>query len=594
MVVKCEVEGGTLSKEVSTDHDERATEGQPEQEQPDQRVDRRALLKGAAGSVTALITAGVVGCGGDPGSGGEGAVAESAEPIALGPLDPIQRADEAFDIRVDAAKTQRDYPIPDHPTNGDEERYPTKFANYSKALPHDEVGDVDLAAYATLIAALQSGKFKDFERIILGGTRKQTDPESAYAYVLQGGDSHDFLVPPPPTFASAQQQSEAAEDYWMALLRDVPFNDYDTSPLAQAAAMDLSCFTDFRGPKQHGQVTPQTLFRWDAPGTLIGPYVSQFLVLDVPYGSQPFAQKNITRVAGDDKMTRFAQWLAIQNGSEDYESTIYDSVRRYVRNGRDEAEYVHLCQLIQEGYNAGLIIGNLVPPSLPGGLSPEILNPGNPYIDSRTQIGFGTFGAPDAWDRLSRVIVPALKAVFFQKWLVARRLRPEEYGGTVEDTLTGRRQFPIGDELLHSPVLAATKARFGSYLLPQAYPEGCPTHPSYPAAHGTFIGATVTMLKAFFNEDFVIPNPMVVSDDGLSLLPYVGKPLTVGGELNKLAMDIAFARNFGGVHWRSDTEQGLYLGEAVAIRVMQDLKPLYTEPFKGFTFTKFDGQKITV
>jgi hypothetical protein len=562
------------------------------QEQPEQQVERRALLKGAAGAATALLSSTVLGCG-QAAADGENP-AGVTEPIEIGPLDPTARADAALKVRIVAAKTQRAYPIPPHPDNGDEQRYKTKFASYTKALPHDTVGEVDLVAYASLIEALQSGRFEDFEEIVLGGTRKLVDPRASYAFVLEGGDSHSFFVQPAPTFASAQTQAEAAEDYWMALLRDVPFNDYATSPLAQAAAADLSRFSDFRGPKCKGQVTPQTLFRWEAPGTLVGPYVSQFLVLDVPYGTQPFAQRNVTRVPGDDRLTDFDQWLAVQNGSESYVPAVVDPVRRYMRNGRDAAEYVHFDQLIQEAYNAAMIIGGFVATLTPGGLSPAIVNPGNPYAGSRTQTGFGTFGSPDGFDRLSRATVPALKAVWFQKWLVHRRLRPEEYGGTVQATLTGTRQFPIGKELLSSAVLPLIFAKYGSYLMPQTYPEGCPTHPAYPAGHAGYLGAQVTMVKGFFNEDFVIPNPMVVSDDGLSLKPYTGAPLTVGGELNKLAMNIALARDMAGVHWRSDLEQGLYLGEAVAIRIMRDLKLTYAEPFRGFTFTKFDGTKITV
>jgi membrane-associated phospholipid phosphatase len=37
-------------------------------------------------------------------------------------------------------------------------------------------------------------------------------------------------------------------------------------------------------------------------------------------------------------------------------------------------------------------------------------------------------------------------------------------------------------------------------LLPVAYAEGCPTHPSYPAAHAATAGACATVLKAFFNR----------------------------------------------------------------------------------------------
>ena len=127
-----------------------------------------------------------------------------------------------------------------------------------------------------------------------------------------------------------------------------------------------------------------------------------------------------------------------------------------------------------------------------------------------------------------------------------------------------------------------------------AYPEGCPAHPSYPAGHAVIAGACVTVLKAIFDENFVILNPVVASDDGLSLLPYSGPPLTLGNELNKLASNIALARDVAGVHWRSDGIQGLLLGEAVAISVLTDYRVTYNETFSGFSFTKFDDTTITV
>jgi hypothetical protein len=43
------------------------------------------------------------------------------------------------------------------------------------------------------------------------------------------------------------------------------------------------------------------------------------------------------------------------------------------------------------------------------------------------------------------------------------------------------------------------------------------------------------VLEALFNPNFVIPEPVEPTDDGLALRPYKGEPLTVGGELNKLA-----------------------------------------------------------
>lgn len=102
------------------------------------------------------------------------------------------------------------------------------------------------------------------------------------------------------------------------------------------------------------------------------------------------------------------------------------------------------------------------------------------------------------------------------------------------------------------------------------------------------------MLKAFFKESFVIPNPVAAGSDGLSLLPYSGQLLTVGGELNKLAANIALGRDTAGVHWRSDGSEGLKLVEAVAIGILEYYRNTYNEDFCGFSFTKFDGTIIII
>jgi hypothetical protein len=121
--------------------------------------------------------------------------------------------------------------------------------------------------------------------------------------------------------------------------------------------------------------------------------------------------------------------------------------------------------------------------------------------------------------------------------------------------------------------------------------------PSYGAGHATTAGACVTILKALFDESFVIPNPVVPIDDGLALTPDTGPDadkLTVGGELNKIAATVAIGRNIAGVHWRSDYAASLRLGEAIAISVLRDQRLTYGEDFDGYTFTRFDGRKIAV
>jgi hypothetical protein len=102
------------------------------------------------------------------------------------------------------------------------------------------------------------------------------------------------------------------------------------------------------------------------------------------------------------------------------------------------------------------------------------------------------------------------------------------------------------------------------------------------------------MLKAFFDETQLITDTVQASSDGLSLIPFSNVALTVGGEVNKLAFNIAMGRNFGGIHYRSDAEAGFRLGEDVAIAMLQDLVLTFTEDFMGFQFTRLDGTPVSI
>ena len=517
----------------------------------------------------------------------------------IGPLTGSQRVNAAFQVRVEAAELEKNLSLPDHPCNGDEALYPNKIASYSKGLPHTSLGEVDLDAYHTLLNALSTGQPEDFENISLGCSditlqRRLVNPQAGLAFDLEGADSHHLTIPPAPAFSSAEEADEAVELYWMALLRDVPFTEYNTNPLANAAATDLSSLLDFRGPKVGSRVTTDTLFRGFTPGDLAGPYISQFFWFPCAFGANFIEQRIHTTLSGIDNMTQYSDWLDIQNGCVPQQSDQFDSVRRYIRNGRDIAQWVHVDVLFQAYFQACLIL--LTPPSTDpnsGGIGVP-LNVGNPYNNSQTQVGFGTFGGPYIKTLMCEVATRALKAIWYQKWFVHRRLRPEVFGGRIHNHVTGAAEYPIHSDILNSPVLGGVSSRYGTFLLPQAYPEGSPLHPAYGAGHATVAGACVTILKSLFDESFVIPNPVVASADGLSLEPYVGSDLTVGGELNKLAANVAIGRNFAGIHWRSDYVESLKLGEEVAINILRDQRATYNEPFNGFTFTKFDGTKITV
>jgi hypothetical protein len=553
-------------------------------------LSRRRFLGGLGGAAAAAMAAGVVGF--EP-LANTAAVAEAANTGSAAVL----RRNRCWQVRKDAADFHKTQGPGIHLTNGDEARYPNRIGNYSKGLPHNSFGEVDPNAYQSLLDALDSGDPADFNAIILDGPNKLTNPQSGLAFDLEGADTHEITVPPAPALASAEQGSEGVENYWMSLLRDVNFLDYGSNADVAAACADLNRFGgDFKGPKAGGQVTPQTLFRDPLSGTTVGPYISQFMWLNTPFGVEYVVRRGRTALPGTDHLTSYANWLAARNGHfPESDAGETDPVRRYIRNGRDLASWVHFDVLFQAYFNACLIL--ITPPSTDptfGGIGCP-LNPGNPYLGNPTQTGFGTFGPPHIKALMCEVASRALKVTWHKKWQVNRRLRPEEWGGLVHNQVTANR-YPgvIDSRQLDSPALSRVHSQYGSYLMPMAFAEGCPTHPSYTAGHATVAGACVTILKALFDENFVIPNPVVPTPDGTALVPYTGPALTVRGELNKLASNIGTGRNIAGVHWRSDARESFRAGEALAISILRDQRDCYNEDFGGFTFTTFDGATVTV
>ncbi len=514
-----------------------------------------------------------------------------------------RRPVQAERIRIEAARFARRRPHPAHRSNEDEGRYPKRIGNYSKGLPHNRLGEVDTRAYDTLLKAARTGTSADFERIQLTptancapkGRLRLTNPQAGLCFDLEGPDAQALTMPPAPRFDSAEEAGEMAELYWMALLRDVPFKHYDNNDEVADAVADLTDnFSDFCGPKEDGRVTSSTLFRGFTPGDLVGPYVSQFLLKDFNYGTLRVSQKQQTAKPGVDYVTDYDEWLEVQNGcdrrlsreDQHERDSNGEFVYRYIRNARDLASYVHFDAPYEPYLNACLILLDTKAPP----------DPGNPYKRSNNQAGFGTFGDPLVHCLVAEVAARALKAVWYQKWFVHRRLRPEEFGGRIHNHKTRAANYRINAEILDSPVLQRVFNEYGTYLLPQAFPEGSPTHPAYGAGHATIAGACVTVLKAYFDQSFKIEDPVEANADGAELKAYPGTDkgdITVGGELNKLASNCSIGRNMGGVHWRSDYTKSVKLGEDVAIQLLEEQRELYNEDY-SFTLTKFDGTPITI
>jgi hypothetical protein len=535
---------------------------------------------------------------------------------AVAPYGSPNRRNASFQYRKDMAQANK-ISMGEMADNGDSRRFTDYSGNFSKCLKHDALGVPNAAAWLSLARALTTGSFQDFENILVGTpggtafTSTLNGPQGALAFDLEGLDSHATnAIPPGKSVTSAQAAAEVVEHYWAALLRDVRFTDYPTDALVAQAVADMNNLSFVKGSENEEipyPVTPQNLFRGQlarGDGNVRGPYLSQFLLQPTFFGAQPLTQQYQRFLSlnegGADYMTVVNEYQDVQNGVPPTVVPGYDPIFRFIRQGRDLAAYTHVDVLHQAYFVAFLVLAGLNAP----------LNPGNPYIGSKTEHGFGTLGGPDAAGTIPEMATRALKAAWFHKWVVNLCMRPEEYGALVQARLANTSPLPQASAALHpdvlnSAVLPIIYKRYGSYLLPQAFPEGAPAHPCYPAGHGTVGGACVTALKFFFDGTQNIrallqaagSDVLVPSSDGLSLVPYEGADrdsLDINGELVKLGCNITFGHGIhSGIHFRSSSLQAMFLGEQVGLSILQDRAHGYNEPFT-IKLQKFDGTTATI
>jgi hypothetical protein len=574
----------------------------PGSEMQKQKLSRRNFVRGAATVATVAAAVPLQPLLSDKGAVVEASVIDYASP---------NRANASFNYRKSMAQTEK-FDVRVQPDNGDASRFTDFSCSYCKALLHDGLGVPNAVAFRSLAHALSTGGHEDFENIIVGNpgggpNSKLNGPQVSLAFDLEGLDSHATVIPPAPSIASAQTAAEQVEHYWAALLRDVPFTQYSINSLATQAVSDMNHLSFLSSTGNHQfpyPVTPQNLFRGQfvqGDGNVKGPYLSQFMVQPTNFGAQPLSQQYQTFLPTSGAfMTNVDEYLHIQNGGDSIGSLTYDPTPRYLRNGRDLAAYTHVDVLYQGYFVAFLVLAGLNAPP----------NPGNPYIGSRTQKAFATLGGPDAAGTIAEMATRALKAAWFHKWIKDLRMRPEEYGALVHARLAYTNPVPqaagaLHGDVLNSAALPMIQSTYGSYLLPQAFPEGSPTHPCYPTGHGTVGGACVTALKFFFDCSQKI-RPLLLaagrdvvepSTDGLSLNTYTGadrSTLDINGELNKLAYNISFGHGIhAGIHFRSSTYWSILLGEQVALSLLRDRAQSYNEPFT-VNIKKFDGTTATI
>jgi len=352
-------------------------------------------------------------------------------------------------------------------------------------------------------------------------------------------------------------------------------------------------------------------------------------------------------------MTDWCSWLDVQNGASFGGSDQYEEQHRFITTPRDLATYVHFDQLYQAYLNACLIMlsrGDAVSAGFPepneNGTRTPFATYGGPHILSlvcevatrclkavrREKFNYHRRARPEALaGRLTlqnmQTALPsthplgdaqhAIQSMLtdlpadLKQALVAHNLdqnKPEQW--------EKRRLVPCTEECFPEGI----KEDFfneRNLLLPMAFPEGSPMHPAYGAGHATVAGGCVTMLKAFFEmfdlegekryRDYltegVRPPEKLLFDDKpaafvpdptgqtLSMTDFKGSPLTIQGELDKLAANVAIGRNMAGVHYYTDYYDSIRMGERIALGILQEQMATYPE-YVSISFTSFDGDFV--
>jgi hypothetical protein len=454
-----------------------------------------------------------------------------------------------------------------------------------------------------------------------------------YRVVYAQGEADTNSILRDLSFSSGFSAAEMVEVYAMALLRDLDFDVYNVpNPDVQLALDALNTFdTAFQGPKEKQgtrfRVTTRTLFRGNSPESLRGDYLSKFLLLrrpplfasgcapgtaDIINASIFFGElaESLTVPQPNPAREFLLSWddyVAVQNRRipKKYQPGDFKG-RVVISNGRNLASLVHTDSLYQEyAFAVDVLTGGNYPRTP---VSPYTNPQGMPGVHAQNEGDGPTLGPPDAAGLVGAVALEAARLAWSQKYLIARRARPEVFGALVHKRKTGGgldTYGPIDARLLTNAavrklldrVRELNRGRGGAagdtYLLPQVFPEASPAHPAWPSGHATVAGACVTVIKAIFDDRAHVlqqiecnPSPVCPNANNnptVSPPPFTdanGNPLTVGGELDKLASNVALGRNFGGVHFRSDGEHGILLGEQLAVRFLQDHLRTYREKFR--------------
>jgi hypothetical protein len=503
---------------------------------------------------------------------------------------------------------------------------------------------LDKTVYYDFVNAIEHNDQKELEELkteLANPAIKLIDPLASLSGILVGADQCALCLPAPPTLSCKGMGAEMVELYCMAITRDAPFSSYvsDSSIATVLGNTYLNKSDVLQNMPYNNAYTfnAGNIFRGPNNLETVGPYLSQLLLYNIKMGSCYMNQKHYCHPLRGNTPTLVmesgrnkTEMIDMQNGNYISPATFIGQAnlqQRYIYNGRSLANAVYSDPVYMLFTNAALILDSLNAPK----------NPGLPNSAINQSFVIGK-GPVSVYCSIAEVGGLALKHAWYWKWQVYRKVRPEVVSLWVDNVKNGtvsNTSYSLSDVLLNNGILTGsysitnynddwTGPQFSSsYTLPQVYRDGSPLHPSYPSGHATIAGACCTIMKMMYNgstpwNSLTFSDTLVRPDLGMSSYGsnFVVEPttdgqfaqvyngndyanVTVESEINKLATNVAFGRNWAGVHYRSDAVPGMYLGEKVAILYMEDVLSTYVQnnpdgTIPEITFTKFNGSKCTV
>lgn len=435
------------------------------------------------------------------------AVADSRKPILTTNNGEIRDYDGVWPTNFHKGIPHNCYGIPDPKAFGDfQEKLSNKgvaageYARFDVALgPSNAPGNnkggrkKGFKAVTTFHSLIPDNEKKPEKAEKRVKVRNWESPLAGHAYDLEGPDAGDVGMAAAPALGDDELLAEMAEVYALAALRDTPFETWSNpknpvifgddhygksipGPIG-GIVEDLKRLDFFKNYKKEAKprtprdrrrlarrgknedLTLNSMFRGSAPGSMVGPYLSQFMLIGtggekgmggmpddgakdvrhscpmgvgmdgkeplraedgyIGYGAQRIDQRIRAQQPGLDHMTDWTLWLDVQNGAKvnGLDKFDQDGRPRFINTPRDLATYVHFDQLYQAYLNACLL---MLEYKLP-------FDQGMPSGNGHTTRGsFATFGGPHVLALMTEVSSRALKAVRRQKFQHHLRGRPEQ------------------------------------------------------------------------------------------------------------------------------------------------------------------------